>query len=140
MKVSEDVEDEFGFQREPHTALVAVPAGDDEVLPDFEPQQIPTCNDQQQNMWVRDWRDVLFIEIARKGHYELRANFLQFHYGIRAAVILAGIASSTGETAGIAIGALVGLVGGPIGSAIGAGIGAAAARAINFSWRSRKGR
>ena len=145
MKVDNvDVEAVLNFQLEPtpegQTVIPAIPAGDkaeDRVLPRFEVKTIDFEDRHDSGIKKRttiaNWRDVVFLEIAKKCNAEVQKSLLQYRYwGDRFEVLentSGGIAA--GAAGGAAIGAVIGFATGPIGliaapiiSAIGAAIGA----------------
>ena len=70
-----------------HTTIPAIPAGDepgDRVMPRFEPTRVLLRDgDCLWNKWpvdVRDWRDVIFIEVIKKCTLEVQRSLLQYRY------------------------------------------------------------
>lgn len=138
MKV-QDVTVEVKFDSQPlpltdgHTAIVAIPAGDepdDPVLPDFKPTKISTCTKEKpensREVDIKDWRDVIFFEIINKSNDELKQKLLQIKYGPTVVKILgqAGIGAGVGAAIGAGAGAISGILLGPVGIAAGAAVGA----------------
>ena len=145
MKVDDvDVEAVLDFKLEPapegQTVIPAIPAGDkaeDCVLPGFKVKTIDFEDRHDSGIKKRttiaNWRDVVFLEIAKKCNAEVQKSLLRYRYwGDRFEVLektSGGIAA--GAAGGAAIGAVIGFATGPISliaapiiSAIGAAIGA----------------
>ena len=70
-----------------HTTIPAIPAGDlarDRVMPRFEPTRILIRNrdhpGNRREVDIKDWRDVIFVEIIKKCSSELQRSLLQYRY------------------------------------------------------------
>ena len=112
------------------TQIVAIPAGNkpnDLTLSRFKPRNcIIEVDGQRKEFFVRDWRDVIFIEIIRKCNDEVKKSLLRYRYGHEVHKALTqGATSGTlvGAGVGAAAGTALGIPGGPIGMAIGAAVG-----------------